>query len=155
MAKPISSISEKDILNYLIENSILDLDGVQAEMTNKKREEILSQHPYKIYQEKSSGRWRTYIPDSTKPGKRKPLVKTSKENLENYIIDYYLSQDKAVKLKQITLETLYTEWLKYKRDHTTAETYIIRINTDWKKYYANTEIIQKPIVELNKLDLDN
>jgi len=62
MAKPISSISEKDILNYLIENSILDLDGVQAEMTNKKREEILSQHPYKIYQEKSSGRWRTYIP---------------------------------------------------------------------------------------------
>jgi len=35
MAKPIPGISEKDILNYLIENSILDLDGVQAEINRK------------------------------------------------------------------------------------------------------------------------
>lgn len=155
LTKSISSISEKDILNYIIENSILDLDGVQAEMTNKKRDKILSQHPYKIYQEKSSGRWRTYIPDSTKPSNRKPLVKTSKENLENCIIECYLSQDEAEKLKQLTLETLYFEWLEYKRNHTTAETYITRINSDWKKYYANTEIIKIPVVELTKLELDN
>jgi len=149
-----TNIPEKEILNYMINNGIIDLDGVQAEMTKKQREIILSQHSYKIYQEKS-GRWRTYLPDNTKANNRKPIARASKENLENCIIAYYENLDEAKQNEKLTLSTLYPKWIEYKRTHTTAESYIVRIQTDWKKYYADTKIIDKPIKSLTKLDLDN
>lgn len=141
-------------MNYIVENGIISLDGVQADMNRKQRETILNQHPYKIYQE-NSGRWRTYLPDDTRSNKRKPIARASKEKLENCIIAYYESLGEATHRENITLSTLYPQWIEYKRSHTTAEPYISRIHTDWKKYYVNTEIIQKPISSLTKLDLDN
>ena len=49
---------------------------------------------------------------------------------------------------------MYPEWLEYKRLHTNAEPYILRIQTDWKTYYNDTPIIDIPIRQLDKLTLD-
>ena len=52
------------------------------------------------------------------------------------------------------MEIFYHEWLKYKRLHTTASTYITRIESDWKSFYVGTPIIKIPLKKINKLTLD-
>lgn len=123
-------------------------------MDKKQRESTLNQHPYDIWQG-TNGRWYTYIPDSTKKNNRRLIAKSSKINIEKEVIDYYESHSEAKKLERITLESIYPEWLSYKELHTTADTYITRIKSDWKKFYSDTDIIKKPIRSLTKLDLDN
>ena len=53
----------------------------------------------------------------------------------------------------MTLRELYPKWIKYKALHN-AETYIPRIDSEWNRYYANSLIVDKPIRELKKLELD-
>ena len=139
-------------MNFYISNSVPD--GYHVFWTQEILRPLLSQHLFSIWQS-TDGRWRTYIPDSTKNNNRKLVIKTSKKVLEDYIISYYESQSELNKLERITLKTLYPDWLKYKELHTTAKTYISRIEIDWKKFYAGTKIIDKPINTLTKLDLDN
>ena len=54
---------------------------------------------------------------------------------------------------KLTLAYIYPEWKAFKALHV-AETYISRIETSWKKYYENTEIVNVPITSLTKLKLD-
>ena len=92
-----------------------------------------------------------YIADDTKPNKRRKIVKTSKVDLIDTLYEYYENpyNDK----NKLTLAYIYPEWKAFKALHV-AETYISRIETSWKKYYANTEIITVPITSLTKLKLD-
>ena len=52
------------------------------------------------------------------------------------------------------METFYPTWLKYKALHTNSETYVSRIDSDWKAYYVGTKIIKEPLRKLDKLALD-
>lgn len=52
-------------LNYLIDNGIIDLPNIQSIIEMKKRQELLNNHPYKIW-EGSNGKWYTYLPDEKK-----------------------------------------------------------------------------------------
>ena len=76
-------------------------------MANKK---ILENHKYEIYYSESEKSWRTYLPDETKPNKRRPVKRKSKENLEKEIIRFYIEKQKAENRQNITLEELYAEW---------------------------------------------
>ena len=80
--------NETEILQYISEAGILDIDDVQNQMTKKRRKEILKQHPYEIWQGKDS-RFRTYIEDSTKKSGRRMIVKTYEENLLDYLAELY------------------------------------------------------------------
>lgn len=64
-------------------------------MANKK---ILKNHKYEIYYSESEKSWRTYLPDETKPNKRRPVKRKSKENLEKEIIRFYIEKLKAVRM---------------------------------------------------------
>ena len=44
-------------------------------MANKK---ILENHKYEIYYSESEKSWRTYLPDETKPNKRRPVKRKQK-----------------------------------------------------------------------------
>lgn len=144
---------EKELLDFAIKNGMIDLDDVQNQMTKKEKQEILNNHPYNIW-EGSDKRWKTYIPDETKKNGRKLLVKTHLHDLEDFLFSFYKNQQEETKLKEITLQELYPKWIEYKRLHTNAETYIMRINTDWNTYYKDSAIINIPVKELTKLDLD-
>ena len=129
-------------LNEAIENGIIDLDSVIFAMTKK---EIKEKHPYKIYQGKD-GRWRTYIPAENDYG-RKMIVKPTEKELCDILKKLYENDEE-------TLRTLYPKWLEYKRLHTTAPTYIVRIEADWTKFYLGSDIIGIPIRKLDKIKLD-
>lgn len=151
------SDAEKDI-QWLIEatkKNIIEKDDVQAIMDTLKRKTLMKQHPYKVWQ-LPDGRWRTYIPDASKKTKRRAITKTDLIDLQDAVIDYLLNAPPKNRSKSaITLKALYPEWLDYKSIHTRAKTSIMRINSDWKRYYLEDDIINRPITELSKLFLDS
>lgn len=53
-------ISDRELLKYALDNGIINVALVQEQANMQKRKEILSKHPYNIWQGKD-GYWRTYI----------------------------------------------------------------------------------------------
>lgn len=150
-ASCLAASTANDILDYLSSQGIIDLNGVETEMSKAKSKRILENHPYAIYQGKD-GRWRTHIPDPEKPEGRRLLVKTSKDDLEAAVVEAYQGQ-KGEK-KQQTIRTLYPKWIDHKRLYTNSEAYIYRIESEWTKHYKGSEIVDIPLYKLNKLELE-
>lgn len=148
-----ASYTQQELLRYVLERDNLSLDGVVSEMKKAERKRIIDNHPYKIFQCKD-GRWRTCVKDDSKKDGRRHIVKTTLGDLHIAIVDYYQDEEETEKLNRATIETLYPEWLEYKRLHTNSEGYIYRISTEWEKHYRNSDIVRYPIVDLNKLQLD-
>ena len=71
------------LLKYATKDGIVDLSHIQNELEMTKRQEILEQHKYEIWQGKD-GYYYTYLPDKVK-GRVKKKRKNRKdlENLES------------------------------------------------------------------------
>ena len=95
-------------LNYLIDNGIIDLPNIQSIIEMKKRQELLNNHPYKIWCG-SNGKWYTYLPDESKG--RVLKKKSTKKDIENVIIKYQESV-----MSNPTIEELFNEWNDHRRD---------------------------------------
>ena len=82
--------SRQEKLNAL-QNALLcsniDLDEVLENIDSMTNKKILEQHAYAVTENKD-GRFSTYVKDTTKPDKRRKIVKASKELLEKEIIKY-------------------------------------------------------------------
>lgn len=95
-------------LNYLIESGIIDLPNIQSIIEMKKRQELLDNHPYKIWCG-SNGKWYTYLPDETKG--RVLKKKSTRKDIEDEIIKY-----QETIMSNPTIEELFTEWNDHRRD---------------------------------------
>ena len=147
----IQNASAEQILNYLVDSGSIDLDGVAESMKKTRREKILKEHPYAITKSKD-GKWRTYVKDETRPHGRRQIVKASEAELRDYLVDYY-EEAKKPKWHDVTMMTLLDDWLEYKSLHVES-TSIERTIRTWERYYRGSSIVNKPIQELTKLDLD-
>ena len=127
------------------------LDYINMTKQQKKEQELLKQHIENFYHiwQNDKGIYLSYLPAADKPKGRKPVTATTQEKLERKIIDFYLQQE-SEQDNISTLRNLYPQWLRYKNLETNATTYIRRIDTDWKKYYADDTIIDKDIRRLTK-----
>lgn len=150
----VSQTAAKDVLDFLARSNIINIDDVQQIMTNQKREKLLQTvHPYSIYQYNGS-KWCTYLSDDSRASKRRRVLRREKAELLDYLFEYYQLSDPDDKANKCTLRTLYPDWLEYKRLHTTATSYILRISSDWTTYYENTKIVDIPLRKLDKITLD-
>ena len=71
-------ITQEEILKLAIQNGIVDIDTISKEIIMKKKNELLSLHPYEVTQ-LPDGRWQTYLPDEKK---RKNFKE--KKNINSY-----------------------------------------------------------------------
>ena len=138
-----------EMLSYLSENGIINMNDVSEMMQDSRRISLLNKHPYRIYQGKD-GRWRTYVKDESKPHGRRLIVKPIKRELELAICDFYESFSNS----NMTLEELYPEWIEHKSLRV-ASTTIGMYHSTWKRYYQNEEITKVPMRTLSKLELDD
>jgi hypothetical protein len=56
---------DSELLQFAIENGMIDRALIEDKIEMKKRQEILKKHIYKIYEGKD-GKWYTYLPDEEK-----------------------------------------------------------------------------------------
>jgi len=117
-----------------------------------RKEQILTNHPYTIFESKD-GRYRTYVKDPTMSNGRRMIVKSSREDLENAVVEHYISMSDDMFSENATLASLYPDWIEYKALHVEYPT-INRVKKDWKRYYEGAAIVNKPISKITKLDLD-
>lgn len=150
------SMSAAELLQFVIENGMLDTALVQEKIEMQKREEILKTHPYTIW-EGQNGKWYTYLPDKEKG--RVLKKRNSEKDIQDVIIQYWKNQSDlkkgAKKTQEMTLISLFPEWLKYKQSTTDSTSYIKRITADWNRFYApNWEFINTRLTDFKKTDLD-
>ena len=106
------AISENDILKYAMENGMLDIAYVQEQMQMEKRKKILNEHPYIIWKA-NDDRWKTYLPDDTKPKKRRLIAKSSLKAVEDEIVDFYYNNLGLIKVSpNVTLKDIYPLWMQ-------------------------------------------
>lgn len=123
------------------------------------KKKVLEVHTNKISEpskDNPNGRFKTRIDvydSETKQTIKKQLVKTDEYVFYETLCLHYGIKETETR-KKTTIASLYPEWLDYKKLHTNASTYIARIESDWKKYYVGTKIINKDITGLTKLELD-
>lgn len=86
-------------LNWLLDSICYD---------KKHREALLKQHPFDIYRGKD-GRYRTYVKDETNGYGRRMIVKSHKEDLLDYLVNFYEKQEKDTSIRDYTLERIYPD----------------------------------------------
>ena len=153
MDNPVT-FSDITLLNTLATCANMSTDEVFKDFKIMANKKILKNHKYEIYYSESEKSWRTYLPDETKPNKRRPVKRKSKENLEKEIIRFYLEKQKAENRQNVTLEELYVEWLLYKRDYTSVKAKTIQeYVSEWNRFFKDTELVKMKIGEIKPITL--
>lgn len=138
--------NENDILKYAIENGMINLQDVQKEIAMKKRENLLAQHPYSIWQGKD-GKWRTRIPDPIMG--KKMIKRTTREAVEDAIIEYIGNQDTV---NIITFDMAYHNWRKTK-DQLVTDNSTCHYDTDYRRYFENNDFAKTDITKITEEDI--
>lgn len=144
--------SDDAVLQFLQASGIIDLGGIREKITEMNIENYITDtHPYKIWQG-NNGRWLTYIHDADAKNHRKLVSKKNKKELLDFL--YNQISEGLLEDDSVTIRKIYPFWLDHKRLET-KETSIARIESDWKRYYENDPIIDVPIKEMNRMQLED
>lgn len=99
--KDIEKINE-ELLKYAIAEGIIDISSVKKQIDMVKKNELLAKHQYRVWQGNDK-QWRTYLPDEEKG--RRLVKRTSKESIEESIVNYYQQQ-----LDNPRIDDIFFEW---------------------------------------------
>ena len=143
-----------DILNFLQEKGIINLDDVREMMEKEQRNAIINQHKYSIFKAKD-GRWKTTVDDPTTKRGTKVIAKKNKEELEEYLLDYLprVSEKALMQDSKVTLRKLYVPWLRSRKLEVKSIGTVKRNDQDWNNYYENDPIVDKPLSYMNRQEL--
>lgn len=125
---------------------IISIDDVSEKLRKMaRRTDILKEHETfcKIWRA-TDGRWKTKLPDKNAKNKYKLVAKTSREDLENYIVNWYKEQQETLKP---CLKSIYNDWIAFKEKETSMAN-ANKLIYAWKKYYENTTIILVPFEDM-------
>ena len=88
-----NGLNKSELLQFIINNGMIDINDIQNSMEAMKREELLNKHQYKIWQGKD-GKWYTYLPDESKKDGRRLVKRSEKKSLEDVIVSYWKKTEK-------------------------------------------------------------
>lgn len=142
-------------------NSMINTTGVLESTDNMKKMEILAKygHFIKHYGTGKDSYYYFRIPDKTIKGGAFRRKKTTREEIESALCDYYFKKEKeqlkSLQDNNMTFEQLFYEFMEHKKEKVSAGT-IRRMLFDWKKYYkTNPDFIQKPYKDITPIDVDD
>lgn len=116
-------------LNYLIDSEIINIPNIQSIIEMKKRQELLNNHPYKIWCG-SNGKWYTYLPDEDKG--RILKKRSSKKDIEDIVIVYW---DEAI--NSPTIKDIFYEWNDYRLElNKISKSSHTRLEQVFKRHYS-------------------
>ena len=132
--------------DMMFDNSISDLSENEHMREFKKDVEkriIEEVHPYRIYESGTRpGIWYTHLPDETKPEKRRKIMRQSYEDICKAVIEFYHDQYHL----GITLEELFDDWARFRRDETAVKDGTIRKDVGlWRKYIKDAIVGKKKL----------
>ncbi|WP_455648906.1 tyrosine-type recombinase/integrase [Enterocloster citroniae] len=136
-----------EILQYALENGIIDLSYVQEEVEMNQRREYLAKHPFTIWEGKD-GKWRTYLPDKT--AGRRLVKRSSKKEIESAVVKFYQASDE--KIRPVTFCVMYARW-KEVQAKLVSDNSIAKYNTDYRRYFAAAEFSRMEVTKITEEDI--
>lgn len=123
---------KSELLKYAIENGIIDLNTIQAEVEMNERKKYLEMHEHKIWLA-SDGYWKTFLPDSEKG--RRVVKRKTKEEITEAVCDFYKSLE-----NEPTIEQVFNSWLddKLLYGEIRKQSYD-RYKTDFDRFFINNK----------------
>lgn len=95
------SLSKNEILNFALENGMLDINTIQEQIEMNERQKYLDMHPYRIWQG-TNGKWYTYLPQEN--GGRVQKNRTTKKAIEDLIVESIKKEFDSPTVKQVFYE---------------------------------------------------
>lgn len=130
-----------DILNYALDNDMLDLSIIREKIQMQKKEQILSKHPHAIWQG-SNGYWYTHV---GKGNERKKVRKKSREVLEEYLLTVY---DNTKSFKEY-----FGLWVERQEICNRSDNTIMKYQSDYKRFIEGKEFELLKIDEITDEDI--
>lgn len=119
---PVAELSKAELLNYAVENGIVDINTITKQIEMNERKKYLEMHKYEIWQGEKDNKWYTYLPDDKKG--RRLLKRISLESLQECIISYYKEEK-----YNPTVYDIFKEWIDGKLDRDEIQ------KSTWDRYY--------------------
>ncbi len=133
-----------------MENHIIDLSYVQEKIEMAKREEILKQHSYKIWQGKDS-KWYTYLPDENKS--RRLCKRTTEKDIVDLIIKHYRDNDKHKQQMEYRFDNCWKIWKEKQISYGVSSNTVSKYNSDYKRYFEGTAFEKLDIRKITEEDI--
>lgn len=142
------NLSDKELLNYALENGMIDVSTIQKTIEMNERKKYLEMHNHEVWQGKD-GYFYTKVDDETKPGGRRMIKKSKREAVEDAIVDYYkLRKDEPI------IESVFTEWIKQKIKYGEIQKQTQeRYQVDFDRFFS--EIKEKKIRYITEEELED
>jgi len=143
---------EITLMSYKIRGTI-DLQTMLTTLNTMTKREL--EKTYKIKQvTNSSGQVQYYVRVKTSEGKTKQIRKSTYEACFDELAAYIRGQEKESRhIDNLTLSTLYKEWLDYKKTITASNNTILRHEQHFKKYFKGTQLFSMSLSKVDKLTL--
>lgn len=144
-----NNLTDNEILNYAMENGIIDLNTIQKQIKMNERIKYLEMHQSKIWQS-TDGNWYTYIEDAAKC-KRRLIKRSTEKALNDAIVNAYKELE-----EEPTIEAVFNEWLnkKLKYNEIQPQTYD-RYKVDYDKYIKNTSLNDRKVKYIDSNSLED
>ena len=85
-------LSDKELLNFAIENGIIDVSDIQQKIEMNERNRYIENHNYSIWQSKD-GKFYTYLPDEKYSRGKRLIKRTTEQALNDAIVQFYKEQE--------------------------------------------------------------
>ena len=142
-------VSKEKLLNYILKNDIINIDSIQSQIEMNERNKYREMHKNKVWQGKD-GYFYTKVSDITKSNGRRLLKKSTKEKLEEAIIEHYKGQE-----EKPNIEKIFEEWMQKKLNYgeIQQQTYD-RYKTDFDRFFPEN-IRYKEIKYFTETELED
>lgn len=143
-------ITSEDVLEFTVKSDRIDSASIQNEYEQMKREQYLEKHNHKVWKGKD-GKWKTYIDNENNERGYVLIARTTKESIEEAIINYY--KDKEV---DPYIEQVFNEWNNQRLflGEIAKQTYN-RYLTDFKRFFPKQcTLCQKKFRNITECELE-
>lgn len=102
------NIADSRLLQYAVENGIINCDAVRQQIELNERNRYLEKHTAKIWQG-TNGKFYTYVPDSHSARGKKLIKRSDRQSLDDAIVNYYKQTD-----NEPYIDEVYYAWVNGK-----------------------------------------
>ena len=142
------NLSDKELLNYALENGMIDVSTIQKTIEMNERKKYLEMHNHDVWQGKD-GYFYTKVDDETKPGGRRMIKKSQRKAVEDAIVEFYKG-----KSNEPTIESVFAEWIEQKIEYGEIQKQTKeRYEVDFIRFFV--DIKEKKIKYITEEDLED
>lgn len=137
-----------DMLNYVIQNGIINIDTIQKKVEMNERKRYLQKHNSSIWQGEN-GKWYTRIYDTIRE-KRVLKKRNTKKEIEDLVIEHYKREE-----DEPTLKKIFYLWIKEKiKFGEISKSTADRYESDFNRFFVLNNFQNKRVDTITEDDLE-